>query len=138
MGTKLHSKTTHVCIYFAYFLVDSKILWFYLALDAIAKTRSHELYPIPAYDMHRDLIDPTMYCRRLEGAIVKVDFTLTHWSIGVKAKSDQAASDTYGADIVKLSVLVPPKPTVVTPQKRKVSAVDPTLRESLSKRARRR
>ncbi|THG95597.1 hypothetical protein EW026_g6079 [Hermanssonia centrifuga] len=80
--------------------------------------------PIPAYDMHGDLIHPTFYRRRLEGALVAVCFTLTHWAIGNKDAG--TSSNVFTADIINLHVLVTPRPTVVTPRKRgRVPAFDP-------------
>lgn len=78
--------------------------------------------PIPAYDMHGELIHPSFYRRRLEGALVAVRLTLTHWAI----KNDKSSADVYTADIVNIRVLTPPKPTTVTPRKRgKVPTYDP-------------
>ena len=89
--------------------------------------------PIPAYDMHGELIHPSFYRRRLEGALVALRFTLTHWSIG---KGTNGA-DVYSADIVNIRVLAPPKPTLVTPRKRgKVPTFDPMSPLPLDKRRR--
>lgn len=74
--------------------------------------------PIPAYDMHGELIDPDCYRRRLEGALVAVRFTLTHRSVNSR--------DIYTADVENIRVLSPPKPTLVTPRNRgRVPAFDP-------------
>lgn len=95
------------------------------AIKEIEKT--HRVVPIPAYDMHGDLIDPRMYRSRLMGAVVSLQFTLTHWSIGGRSKDtpDRAKLDVYVADLHHIRVLVPPKPSPVTPRKRKITAVDP-------------
>ncbi|KAG6824516.1 hypothetical protein H0H92_006634 [Tricholoma furcatifolium] len=89
------------------------------ARDELASmTDTHCVNPIPAYDMHRYIIHPTFYRTCLVGAIVELNFELTHWAM--KSRNSEAACDTYTADIVAVHVLVPPKPTVITPRKRKV------------------
>ncbi|PSR82943.1 hypothetical protein PHLCEN_2v5913 [Hermanssonia centrifuga] len=60
--------------------------------------------PIPAYNMHGDLIHLTFYRRRLEGALVAVRFTLTHWAIGNKDAG--TGSNVFTADIINLCVLI--------------------------------
>lgn len=83
--------------------------------------------------MHGGLIDPHFYRSRLSGALVEMHFELTHWSM--RGKNDEAGRDTYTADVVALCVLVPPKPVVVTPKKRKPLAnIDPM--ESPTKKTR--
>lgn len=82
-----------------------------------------DVNPLPAYDMHGHLIEPNFYQRRLEGALVEVHFTLTHWSIGKKGTA--GGTDIYTGDIEYIRVLAPPKPTLVTPRRRKIFAVDP-------------
>ncbi|EKM53753.1 uncharacterized protein PHACADRAFT_98432 [Phanerochaete carnosa HHB-10118-sp] len=69
---------------------------------------------IPAYDMHGELIHSSFYRHRLEGALVAVRFTLTHWAI---KNGNSDGTDIYTADIVNIRVLAPPKPTLVTPRK---------------------
>jgi hypothetical protein len=86
------------------------------ALKMIVDT--HRVVPIPAYDMQGHLIAPIQYRSRLEGAVVELHFELSHWSIG--GKETEPSSDTYVADVTQIRVLVPPKPRVVTPTKRKV------------------
>ena len=88
-------------------------------LDSIRQT--HQVIPIPAYDIEGKLIDPCFYRHYLEGAVAEVHFNLSHWSIlrqGVPGK------DVYTADIVMIRVLVPPRASATprTPLKRKVSA----------------
>ncbi|KAI6018496.1 hypothetical protein BKA83DRAFT_4495999 [Pisolithus microcarpus] len=46
------------------------------ALDAIKET--HNVVPIPAYDLSSHLIKPQAYHAKLEEALVKLYFTLTH------------------------------------------------------------
>ncbi len=43
--------------------------------------------------MHGKLIKPQNYRKYLEGALVCITFSLTHWSIGKKSEN------TYGANI---------------------------------------
>ena len=85
--------------------------------------------PIPAYDMHGELIDPSSYRRQLERALVAVRFTITHRSVN--------SSDRYTADLENIRVLSPPKPTFVTPRKRgRVPAFDPMSPLPLQKKRR--
>lgn len=83
--------------------------------------------------MRGDLIDPPLYRSRLCGAIAEVHFELTHWSM--RGKNNDPDRDTYTADVVAIRVLVPPKPTMVTPKKRRVlDRMDPM--ESPTKKSR--
>jgi len=50
--------------------------------------------------------------------VVELHFKLSHWSIG--RKETEPSSDTYAADVTQIWVLIPPKPQVVMPTKRKV------------------
>ncbi|KIO14778.1 hypothetical protein M404DRAFT_17638 [Pisolithus tinctorius Marx 270] len=88
-------------------------------LDSIRQT--HQVIPIPAYDLEGKLIDPRFYRRYLEGAVVELHFNLSHWSI---SRQGIPGKDVYTADIVMMHVLVPPHASVTprTPLKRKVSA----------------
>jgi hypothetical protein len=100
-----------------------------------AMVDSHQINPIPAYDMHGHLIHPMFYRNRLLGAVVELHFELTHWSM--KGKNDEPGCDTYTADVVAIRVLVPPKPTLVTPRKRKVyHRMDPLESPSPAKKRR--
>ncbi len=95
------------------------------AQEAIEELKGkYYVVPIPAYDMHGDLIYPTYYRSRLEGALAVVRFNLTHWAIN--HKTGTSGSDVYVADIVNIRVLAPPAATPVTPRKRgRVPAFDP-------------
>ena len=85
---------------------------------------THRVVPIPAYDMHGHLIAPHQYRLRLEGAVVEMHFELNHWSIS--GKDNEPNTDTYSADVSQIRVLIPPKPRLVTPTKRKVlRRIDP-------------
>ncbi|KAJ6518278.1 hypothetical protein C8R47DRAFT_1232444 [Mycena vitilis] len=71
------------------------------ALDGMITT--HRVNPIAAYDINGDLIAPSQYSSALMGAVVRANFTLSHWNI---AKDKR---DSYSADIDSLRVVVPPK-----------------------------
>jgi hypothetical protein len=85
---------------------------------------THHVNYIEAYDMHGRLIHPNDYRKHLQGAVVQMHFTLTHWSIG--AKSTGSACDTFVADIFSVRVLIPPQAYgPVTPRKRRFYKTDP-------------
>ena len=95
---------------------------------------THSINPIPAYDMHGHLIHPLSYCNQLAGAIVEFHFELSHWSM--KGQNGELSCDTYAADIVAIHILVPLKPTLVTPHKCKVyDKMDPFASPSPYKKA---
>jgi hypothetical protein len=96
---------------------------------------TYSVNPIPAYDMHGHLIHPLSYRSRLSGAVVELHFELSHWSM--RGRNGEPSCDTFAADMVAIRVLVPPKPTLVTPRKRKVyDKMDPFASPSPSKKAR--
>lgn len=79
--------------------------------------------PIPAYDMHGDLLHPNSYRTHLEGSLAIVRFNMVHWAIRNKSGPN---SDVYIAEIVYIRVLSPPRPIPATPRKRGiVPAFDP-------------
>lgn len=103
--------------------------------ELLTMLQTHSVNPVPAYDMHGYLIDPLSYRNRLAGAIVELHFELSHWSM--KGRAGEASCDTYAADIVVIRVLVPPRPTLVTPRKRKVfDKLDPFASPSPRKKPR--
>ncbi|KAI6004719.1 hypothetical protein EDD15DRAFT_2359476 [Pisolithus albus] len=64
---------------------------------------THRLLPIPAYDVQGNLLKPSTYRRYLQGALVEIHFTLTHWGIaGVK-------KDVYGGEIELIRILDAPQ-----------------------------
>lgn len=84
-----------------------------LALESMHDT--HRVLPIPAYNLHGDLILPSQYQTQLAGATVQIHFILRHWSIA--AREGAPGSDTYVADVMSMRILVPPKPQASrTPQ----------------------
>jgi hypothetical protein len=66
--------------------------------------KNHRIIPLPAYDIHGNLIHPTQYRDTLKGAVVQVTVLLKHWNITVKDNVNRR--DTYTADIKNLRVLV--------------------------------
>ncbi|KAJ8589092.1 hypothetical protein M405DRAFT_818618 [Rhizopogon salebrosus TDB-379] len=87
--------------------------------DLETMVETHRVVPIPAYDVDGNLIHPQNYRKMLRGAIVQVDFHLTHWSIARKQDGTSAA-DSYTADVVSIRVLNEPTTSVTT--KRKIAA----------------
>ncbi|KAI6004662.1 hypothetical protein EDD15DRAFT_2108578, partial [Pisolithus albus] len=69
---------------------------------------THRILPLPAYDLEDRLIRPASYRRVLQGAIVEVHFTLSHWPIAA------AKQDVYIADIEHIRLLVPPTYTAAS------------------------
>jgi hypothetical protein len=76
------------------------------ALQVIAAM--HRVVPVPAYNLEGILIPLQSYCKRLQGAIVELHFTLTHWSIG--GKPGQEKVDQFTADLYSMCMLLPPNP----------------------------
>ena len=88
---------------------------------------THCINYLEAYDMHR-LIEPSQYRRHLQGALVQIHFTLTHWSIGQKKRCEVLvpACDTFAANIYSMRVLIPPQNHgPVTPRKCKFYKSNP-------------
>jgi len=111
------------------------------ARDEMVEKKTHRVIPLPAYDIAGDLIPPTRYMKVLPGALVRVNFTLSHWffdSINSSTKAS-SAKNTFVADVKSIRILIdaPPrvKTPVKTPQKRKTELRDPY--ESPSKKMRR-
>ncbi|KAJ8596073.1 hypothetical protein M405DRAFT_806162 [Rhizopogon salebrosus TDB-379] len=82
--------------------------------DLETMVETHRVVPIPAYDADGNFIHPQNYRKMLRGAIVQVDFHLTHWSIARK-QDGTSAVDSYTADVVSIRVLEP----VAGPSKKK-------------------
>ncbi|KAJ4500184.1 hypothetical protein C8R41DRAFT_914682 [Lentinula lateritia] len=99
--------------------------------EALAALKAQErlafkLNPLPAYGEDERLIPSSMYCRKLENALVEVRSMLTHWGIRAGAKDGTSAKDVYNADIIDMMVLVPPPPPIASPKKQKVSNLHPS------------
>ncbi|KAI5990596.1 hypothetical protein EDD15DRAFT_2197916 [Pisolithus albus] len=70
--------------------------------ELLALKSSHRILPLPAYDLADNLIHPFAYRRLLQGAVVEIHFTLSHWGIaGVRR-------DVYGGDIELIRLLDAP------------------------------
>jgi hypothetical protein len=86
--------------------------------------KNHHIIPLPAYDIHRNLIHPTQYRDTLKGAVVWVTVLLKHWNITVKDNVNRR--DTYSADIKNLHVLVAAPKFAGSPKAtRKIAQTDP-------------
>ncbi|KAI6152800.1 hypothetical protein EDD17DRAFT_1635375 [Pisolithus thermaeus] len=72
--------------------------------ELLSLKSTHRLLPVPAYDLDNDLIRPSAYRRSLQGALVEIHFTLSHWGIAAVRR------DVYGAEIRQIRLLVPPVP----------------------------
>ncbi|KAI6015721.1 hypothetical protein BKA83DRAFT_4546287 [Pisolithus microcarpus] len=82
--------------------------------ELLALRSSHRMRPLPTYDLDNDLLLPSTYQRYLQGAIVEIHFTLTHWSIA------SAKWDIYGGLIQLVYILVPAVPSSAAGTKRKL------------------
>ncbi|KAI5989725.1 hypothetical protein EDD15DRAFT_2198409 [Pisolithus albus] len=75
---------------------------------------THHLLPIPAYDLEGNLLKLSTYWRYLQGALIEIHFTLSHWGIaGVK-------QDVHGGEIELIRLLEPPPASSAPVQKRKL------------------
>ncbi|KAE9401496.1 hypothetical protein BT96DRAFT_603353 [Gymnopus androsaceus JB14] len=79
-------------------------------LEAMVQNRSHELLPLPAFeqlpgDPEPRMILPSQYVSRLQGAVVKVEFYLTH----IRIKSEN--KNVFMADVFSIMVVAPPLET---------------------------
>ncbi|KAF8483183.1 hypothetical protein JB92DRAFT_3132075 [Gautieria morchelliformis] len=82
-------------------------------LDAVKET--HDINPLPAYDLDHSTIAPKDYERCLLGAIAEVHITLIHYLIGKKGS-------TMVADVQEMIVLRPPRELPPSPTKRSLIA----------------
>jgi hypothetical protein len=90
------------------------------ALETMQNT--HRPLPLPAYDAYGELISPECYQQNLQGATVKVHFTMTHSITGQNTQR----SDTYTADIQSICVLIPPnRIQTLSTKKRNLFRTDP-------------
>jgi hypothetical protein len=87
---------------------------------------THTANYINAYDVRGRMINPENYRKMLQGAIVQMRFTMTHFSIGAKKNKEEEACDTYIGDIDSIRVVIPPKPVAPsTPKHRRINLTDP-------------
>ncbi|KAF8526692.1 hypothetical protein JB92DRAFT_2826455 [Gautieria morchelliformis] len=82
------------------------------AMNAVKQT--HDISPLPTFEVNGDPIVPSQYNRLLKGAIVEVHFALTSWVFA--GRSAKAMSIPM---IREMLVISPPKPPVASPMKRK-------------------
>ncbi|KAI6151873.1 hypothetical protein BKA82DRAFT_4351204 [Pisolithus tinctorius] len=80
------------------------------ALARAAET--HNISPLPVFDLHGKSIDPSDYTRKLSGTIVRARFVLMHYSIGGDKKS------VFMAVVRDMVVLREPVAAPVNPLKR--------------------
>jgi hypothetical protein len=97
--------------------------------------RTHRLIPLPAYDLQGDLIPPERYRTALPGALVRVNFTISHWYISPSKESINSKEHTnsFVADVIAVRVLAD-STSIKTPAKRKISARDPEMGSSSKKK----
>ena len=86
------------------------------ALNDMVST--HRIIPLPAYSTDNKLINPNDYKLRLMGALVRIEFTLSHWLIN---RNNKAPLHTFVADIMEIRVLDSPKP-IESPKRKRVRA----------------
>ena len=93
-------------------------------------TNSHEPVPLPAFDIHDNLIVPARYELMLKGAIVRVKATIVHQFL------PGARTDNFYADVQELTVLRPPfVESHMTASKRKVADAVRQHRDALKAKA---
>jgi hypothetical protein len=93
-----------------------------LALEDIKMT--HHVRPLHVYNTMGTRVDPKDYRDVLQGAIVRVHFTLSHWAITDKKDNKATGMDSFTADVANIHVLRPPPPLPYD-NKREYLAVDP-------------
>ena len=65
---------------------------------------SHQVDPIPAYDVRSQIIRPSQYRAQLQEALVRLDFTINYWYVKKKV--------FLAADIEAIRVLELPSTTI--------------------------
>lgn len=109
------------------------------ALNKIVDSRSHVAYPMLAYDLNGETIDPIAYGSKLIDATVVLRFTLQHYVItNTGAAGTKTTSDTFTAAVQHIRVIAnPARKGPVTPRKKRPGKMDPVYGElSPSKRRR--
>ena len=71
-----------------------------VAMELEKMKPTHQALPVPAYNLENQLIHPANYRHELQGALVKIHFTLLHCSFKTK--------DAFTADIHSVWVLRAP------------------------------
>ena len=101
------------------------------ARDNIIET--HRVVPLPIYDATGALIPPSRYKDAVAGALVRVNFSLTHWFIPASGAGE--GLNTFVADIKSAKILVDAPPRR-SPQKQRTAKIEPMI-ISPSKRSKR-
>jgi hypothetical protein len=96
------------------------------AKEAVKKMQmTHKVRPLQAYGVDGRLINPRDYKTRLQGSLVEMRFTLTHWAIS-PTKHNISGSDAFVADIQGLRIIQDPAPSPqVSPSKKRRRISDP-------------
>ena len=84
--------------------------------------RTHCVVPLPAYDLQGNLIPPQRYQTALAGALVRINFTMSHWYISSK----DPTTNSFIANVTAIRILDDPTP-LKSPTKRKTSKRDPEI-----------
>jgi hypothetical protein len=92
------------------------------AHDNIVET--HHLVPLPVYDSNGMLIPPSHYKDAIAGALLHVNFTLTHWFIPASGAGE--AVNTFVADLKSARILLDAPPRR-SPPKRRTAKVEPRI-----------
>ncbi|KAI5995129.1 hypothetical protein EDD15DRAFT_2195752 [Pisolithus albus] len=82
--------------------------------ELLALKSTHRIQPVPAYDLADNLIHPNAYRRFLQGALVEIHFTLSHWGIA------SVRRDVYSADMELIRLLDAPTPSSCAGRKRRI------------------
>lgn len=103
------------------------------AKKEMLEKKTHNLIPLPAYDIQGQLIPPQSYKSKLPGSIAYIGFTLTHWFIN--QKNDTLASNTFTADITSIRII---KDSILVQSRRRErpNQTDPRLKTSPTKKRR--
>jgi hypothetical protein len=96
--------------------------------DNIAET--HCLVPLPVYDTNGMLIPPSRYKDDVAGALLRVNFTLTHWSIPASGAGE--AVNTFVADLKSARNLLDAPPRR-SPPKQRTAKVKPKITSPLKR-----
>ena len=83
-------------------------------LAEMVETGSHEVVPIPAFDIHDNLIPPAAYEATLKGAIAHVKATILYQYLHGQR------SDNFYAEIQEINVIRPPVVEAVSASKKRV------------------
>jgi hypothetical protein len=90
--------------------------------------KTHQVVPLPAYDIKGNLIKPEKYRVALAGALARVSFTMSHWYIA----SAKEPTNSFVADVRSIRVLtdpaMPKSPSKRKTAKREVEIVSPSRR----------